>query len=100
MATIRITPDSLRSRAKEVDGYREEFNTTMGKLQSLVGALGDEWQGDAQVAFTQDFENMKKNITSFSECLQRYADAMRTAAAELEATDTNLKSKMSGSSVG
>ncbi len=100
MAFIKVTPDTLRGKAKEVDGYNDEFKTTMSKLQSLVGALGEEWQGEAQTAFTNDFENMKKTINSFSEALNRYARAMDTAANELEATDQTLKSKMSGSTVG
>ncbi|MBR0039179.1 MAG: WXG100 family type VII secretion target [Lachnospiraceae bacterium] len=98
--TIRITPESLRSNATKVDGYRSEFDGTMSNLQRLVDNLGSEWEGQAQAAFNNDFQNMKKTITSFSQCLQRYADAMRTAAAELEQADQNLKSKMSGSTVG
>ncbi len=98
--TIRITPESLRGNATKVDGYRSEFDTTMSNLQRLVDNLSSEWEGQAQTAFTNDFQNMKKTITSFSQCLQRYSDAMRTAATELEQADQNLKSKMSGSTVG
>ena len=98
--TIRITPESLESNAKKVDGYNAEFNSTMTNLKNLVDNLGSEWEGQAQTAFVTDFENMKKTITSFSECLERYANAMRTAAQELRQADENLKSKMSGSTVG
>ena len=72
----------------------------MSKLQNLVAALGDEWQGEAQTAFTNDFEHMKKTISSFSDALNRYARAMDKAADQLEATDQQLKSQMSGSTVG
>lgn len=100
MAMIKVTPDSLRGKAKEVRERRSEFDQTMSKLKTLVGSLSDEWQGEAQTAFEQDFENMKRNIDSFSECLEQYAKSMDTAANELEAADQNLKSKMSGSTLG
>lgn len=100
MALIKITPSSLRDRAKEVRTRKQEFDDTMGKLKSLVAALGEEWQGEAQTAFENDFENMKRNIESFSQCIEQYAKAMDTAANELEQADQNLKSKMSGSTVG
>ena len=98
--TIRITPESLESNARKVEGYKSEFETTMKNLTNLVDGLRDEWEGEAQTAFVTDFDNMRKTITSFSETMQRYAEAMKTAAKELRQADENLKSKMSGSSVG
>lgn len=97
---IKVTPELLEGEAKKVSGCNDEFRTTTDKLKQIVANLKEVWEGQAQAAFEADFENMKKTITSFSACLDRYSEAMKTAARELKQADETLKSKMSGSSVG
>lgn len=94
MAVIQVTPETLRSKASEVRGYRSEHNDTMAKLKNLIYALNEIWKGDAQNAFLSKYESMQSTFTNFSELLEGYAKLMDTAANELEATDQSLKTTM------
>lgn len=90
MATIQVTPDTLRAKATEVRGYRSQHDDVIAKLRTLVNGLNETWTGEAQSAFVNNFENMRSTFDNFSEMLEGYAKLMDTAATQLEEKDREL----------
>lgn len=87
MAQIVVNPETLRSKASNVRSYRDQHDEVISRLKTLVAGLSDTWQGNAQVAFAQNFESMQPTFTQFSEMLEEYAKAMESFAAKMEEAD-------------
>ena len=91
MANIRITPELLRGKSSELKGLKGDHEGVMSRITSLVNDLSDQWSGDAQQAFLQNFNDMKPTFDNFVRILQGYAELMDKAAQELESTDQAIK---------
>lgn len=96
MALIQVTPELLEGKASEVTNIRNEHDSLMNQLKSLITSLNEIWKGTAQDAFVEKYQSMQSTFTQFSEMLEQYATLMKTAASDLRTTDETLKSKMSG----
>jgi len=91
MAKIEITPPLLRGKSSELKGLRGEHEAVMSRITSLVNGLSDQWSGDAQQAFLQNFNDMKPTFDKFVRILQGYAELMDKTAQEMEDTDLRIK---------
>ena len=77
MAKIRVTPQTLRQRADELETLNNKFKNEVEKLRTLNGTLGQQWRGDARTAFDKDvqkFEQFIKGIMDFIRVLRQNAD--------------------------
>lgn len=94
MALIQVTPDLLTAKATELRGLKEEHDTAMQNMKTLINGLNEIWKGDAQTAFITKYESMQSTFTNFSEMLEGYAKLMDTAATKLQETDSSLQATM------
>ena len=90
MARIVITPETLRGKAGELRGLRGEHESVMSRITNLVNGLSDQWSGEAQQSFLQNYQGMQPTFQRFIEILDGYARLMDTAATELESADGNI----------
>ena len=95
--TIQITPELLRNEAKNVRRIKGDHDTQMNNLFRIVRALESNWKGKSQDAYVQNFESMKPVFDKFSKMLEEYAALMDLSAADMEAKDTELASKIARS---
>lgn len=94
MATIQVTPETLREKATEIRTLKSEHDEVMNKMTNLIHALNEQWKGEAQTAFVSKYDSMQSTFTNFSEMLDGYAKLIDASANELEMTDQNLKNKI------
>ena len=94
MATIQVTPETLREKATEIRTLKSEHDEVMNKMTNLIHALNEQWKGEAQTAFVSKYDRMQSTFTNFSEMLDGYAKLIDASANELEMTDQNLKNKI------
>lgn len=47
MATIQVTPETLREKATEIRTLKSEHDEVMNKMTNLIHALNEQWKGDA-----------------------------------------------------
>ena len=95
MAKIRITPETLEGEATKLDGYRDNiFQLYNTQISTLVINLVNEWEGTAQTAFKSAFDGYKPQFDKFNNDLTQFISLMKTAAAEMRATEESLTSKM------
>lgn len=99
MAIIQVTPETLRSEATKVRTYKEEHQSEMSKLRTLILNLNEQWKGEAQDAFVSKYMELQPKFEQFITDLENHALLMEKAATELETTDKALKSTITSYSV-
>lgn len=96
-STIQITPEMLRSEAKNVRSIKNNHDNEMNQLYKIVSALENNWKGKSQDAFVANFESMKPTFQKFSKMLEEYASLMELSANDMETKDTDLASRIARS---
>lgn len=91
MAKFRVDSEVLQAKATEVRGIRSEHEATISKLNTIVNALADVWEGQAYQKFVGDYESLKPTFIKLAETLEKVAsdldkDAAIYANAEAEAS--------------
>jgi WXG100 family type VII secretion target len=95
MSTIKVTPQSLRDRAKELQKYNQQHNDSYKSIDSMVHNLVMEFTGEAQTAFINSFDSKKATFEQFSTEMENFAAFLNKVAGRMEQTDQDLKSQMS-----
>lgn len=93
MAKLSVRPAELRARAQELEKLRKEHQQIMRRMRILVNSLSDNWKGEAQQAFVNNFQSKSKAMSDFDATLARYINATNKAAAEAENADKTLLAK-------
>ncbi len=92
MATIRITPEELRTAADFLEARLTAINTEVSSLKSKIDEISPNWEGAAQSAFLETFEGdmypilkdtLPEVITGIAAQLDGAADAIETADEEV-----------------
>lgn len=95
MAKIRVTPQTLRSKANELETLNNKFKNEVTKLRSLNSTLGNQWRGDARTAFDKQFQNDALKFDEFYKGIQDFIRTLRQNADEydrVENTNTSIAS--------
>lgn len=94
---IVVDPAKLRSAAEKMDGKIGEYVRLYQQLFSEVESMRAAWQGKDNVAFTtqiagfkDDFEQMKKITTDYSDFLKASSDRYKTTQDNLEMSARKL----------
>ena len=90
---IRITPSQMRSRAGEFRTEGENFEQVVTKMQSLIGALQDEWEGQASQQFASQFESLKPSFTAMKQLIDDIGGQLDGTAVAIEQLDQDIANK-------
>lgn len=93
MAKIRVTPQTLRSRADELETLNNKFKNEVSKLRNLNSTLGNQWKGDARTAFDREFQKDATKFDEFQKGIQDFIRVLRQNADEydrVENTNTSI----------
>lgn len=95
MAVIQVTPEMLKTKAKDVRTIKTNHEKIVDKITSLVRNLNSQWKGAAQDTFLARYNDFNTTtFVTFANMLEGYAKLMETAANELENQDTMLEKTM------
>ena len=95
MAKIRVTPQTLRSRANELETLNNKFINEVTKLKGYNSTLGNQWKGDARNAFDKEFQKDATKFDEFHRGIQEFIRVLRQNADEydkVENTNTSIAS--------
>lgn len=85
---IQISPEELLTEATRVANLREEYDSIISQLGSIIQSLGgNAWMGKSQTSMAQKYDNMRPAFQQFSQLLEEYYTDMRRVATEMEETD-------------
>lgn len=90
---IRITPDTMRTRAGEYAAQAEAIQNVIGKLDTLLKNLQNEWEGDASRAYAAKFNELRPGFVKAKNLVDEISAALRKSAEIVEQTDRNIASQ-------
>lgn len=93
---IRITPNQMRSRASEFRTAGENFQEVISKMESLIGVLQEEWEGQASQGFARQFDSMKPTFTSVRDLIDDIGQQLDSTASAVEQLDQEIANKFNG----
>ncbi len=93
---ITITPEELRDSSTMFNNKAEEITQILNDLRSEVDSLEATWDGAAQDAFFQSYEEMQSTLEQFPVILEGIASQLTSVADTLEDTDEQLSQSLAG----
>ena len=89
MGQIRVSPETLQTRAREYNKASNEVNSILSNLTGLQQTLASEWEGQAFQGFDRQFNELRE----FAELLEQINLQLVSAARAMEEHDQALSQK-------
>lgn len=93
MGQIRLSPETLQTRAREYNKASNEVNSILSNLTGLQQTLASEWEGQAFQGFDRQFNELKPKVREFAELLEQINLQLVSAARAMEEHDQALSQK-------
>lgn len=90
---IRMTPETMRTRAGEYSTQAGNIQEIINKLDRLLAQLQNEWEGDASRAYAEKFNQLRPGFVKTKELVDEISTALRKTAQIVEDTDRNIASQ-------
>lgn len=90
---IRMTPDTMRTRASQTDKQSQAMQELINAMDKLLQTLKGEWEGDAMRGYEDRYNKIKPSFTNAKELLDEIAHNLRETARIVEETDRNIASQ-------
>lgn len=93
MSLIRVSVPQLTTGASELEQLNQQFKAAVSELESQEAVLNGMWEGDANVAFHNAFNNDKIQMTNFYNAIEAYVARLNEIAAryqQAEAQNTEI----------
>ncbi len=92
---IRMTPDTMRTRAGEYRTESENVSNVIDKMDKLLEALMSEWEGAASEAYATKFGQLRPAFVEAKNLIDEIAVALDKTAEAVESTDSQIASQFS-----
>ena len=91
-ADILLTPESLLEEYANLLKNKAALDQVVNDIaNNIIKTLVESWQGEAQQAFENSFNQKKATFDKFSEEMQKFADFIKTYADEMKALEDKQK---------
>jgi WXG100 family type VII secretion target len=92
---IRMTPETMRSRAGEVRTQGSDFEVVINKMQNIINDLQAEWEGAASAGFASQFDRLKPSFNEMRQLIDDIGGQLDATATAVENLDNEIASKFS-----
>ncbi|MGT2950105.1 type VII secretion protein EsxA [Streptococcus cuniculi] len=89
---IRVSPETLKTRAKEYGRASNDITQILNNLQRLQDTLRSEWEGEAFNGFDNQFNELKPKVQNFAELMQQINTQLDKTADIMTENDLAIKS--------
>lgn len=93
---IRMTPETMRTRASEYTTQAGNIQQVIDKLDRLLQQLQQEWEGDASRAYAEKFSQLRPGFVKTKDLVDEISAALRKTAQIVEDTDRNIAGQFRG----
>lgn len=93
---IRMTPETMRTRASEYTTQAGNIQQVIDKLDRLLQQLQQEWEGDASRAYADKFNQLRPGFVKTKDLVDEISAALRKTAQIVEDTDRNIAGQFRG----
>lgn len=84
MSAFSVTASELRKRADDLTTLNSKLKGEIQSLEGYEAQLANMWEGQAQAAFRNAFNNDKGQMTAFASAIEQYVAALLNIAAKYE----------------
>ena len=97
MESIKVTPENLVAKAREVDGKAGEYyGLYRGFLQDMETLTSSDWTGQEATDFLNQVRGFEDDCNKMKELMNDYANFMRQTAQNYENTQSNVRTAIKG----
>ncbi|MFV0382119.1 MAG: WXG100 family type VII secretion target [Breznakia sp.] len=89
---IKLEHEELYAKASEYRNESEEVNAMLGRLDTLLGTLMEQWEGQAAVAFNNQYEEIKPSIQNLEQLLADVCEQLKKVADTMQEADNSIAS--------
>lgn len=93
--TIKVTPQELQTTASRIKGLAEEYKSEYEGLFQDVDAMRGKWDGQDNLAYTNQVGGFKDDFVNMYNLMVQYADYLMKTKKAYEETQTNIKTDAS-----
>lgn len=90
---IRISPEQMMERAAQYRAEADVVNGVIGKMDTLLSELMNEWEGAASQSYAERYGELRDGFVSAEELIREIATALESTAKIVEETDSNIASQ-------
>ena len=87
MGQLRVTPEQLHGRAAEYRAQASEVESVIGKLDSLIGTLEGEWEGNSAARYSAQYSDLRPSFVSMQQLVTDLAAALDQEATKFAEAD-------------
>ena len=84
MAQAVMDPVEVRRFAEELKRFNVDLQSRLASLQARFSALGDTWQDQEQLKFSEEFSQTMKSLKRFVEVSNLHAPYLLRKAQKIE----------------
>ena len=84
MAQAIMDPGEVRRFAEELKRFNEDLQNRSAALQARFNALGDSWQDQEHLKFSEEFTSTMKAVRRFIEASRTHAPYLLRKAQRIE----------------
>jgi uncharacterized protein YukE len=84
MAQAIMNPEEVRRFAEELKRFNVDLQARMASLQARFATLGDTWQDQEHVKFTDEFKQTMKALKKFIDLSNQHAPYLLRKAQRIE----------------
>ena len=95
MATIRVTPEQMRSSAQRVHGQTNDWRTAISRINVLVADMAAMWDGLGNDSFMNVFREDQPRFDQLLVMMNEYYTAIQTAAQAYDAGEQEVSNIVS-----
>ena len=89
--TIKVTPQLLQNASTQINNLAEEYKTEYENLFAEVDAMKGKWDGQDNVAFTNQIAGFKDDFQNMYSLMTQYATYLSTTAKSYADTQETIK---------
>lgn len=79
-----MDPEEVRRFAEELKRFNADLQTKMSSLQARFSALGDSWQDQEHLKFSEEFKTTLKALKKFVEVSNQHTPYLLRKAQRIE----------------
>lgn len=87
---IKLNQSGLESSKSRVIQAKESYDTAISTLKNVINSLQEVWEGEAQTAMYQRYQEKEKTFQRFSEEIGDYIAGMDKTLKELPGNDAEV----------
>lgn len=90
---IRMTPETMRTRATEYGRQADTLKEVITTMDNLLNQLQSEWEGAASESYAQKYEELKPGFQKAEQLIRDIQAALNKTAEIVESTDADIASQ-------